>query len=161
MARTDVPNISIDNAQIRFRNFTGEPTKFDKVGGKRTFSVVLDSETAERLRDDGWNVKTWEPDGAEEPMYHLPVEISYKIYPPKILMISGNKKTRLQEDTVSALQYAEFTKLQLIIRPYCWEVNGKSGIKAYLKAMYATIEEDEFEKDYRNLEEDDDEEIPF
>lgn len=160
MARTDVPNISIDNAQIRFRNFTGEPTKFDKAGGKRTFSVILDPEMADKLRDDGWNVKSWEPEGADEPIYHLPVEISYKIYPPKIWMISGNKKTMLQEDTISALQYAEFTKVQLIIRPYCWEVNGKSGIKAYVKAMYVTIEEDEFEKEYRNLE-DDDEELPF
>lgn len=160
MARTDVPNISIDNAQIRFRNFTGEPTKFDKAGGKRTFSVILDPEMAEKLREDGWNVKSWEPEGADEPIYHLPVEISYKIYPPKIWMISGNKKTMLQEDTISALQYAEFTKVQLIIRPYCWEVNGKSGVKAYVKAMYATIEEDEFEKEYRNLE-DDDEELPF
>lgn len=160
MARTDVPNISIDNAQIRFRNFTGEPTKFDKAGGKRMFSVILDPEMAEKLREDGWNVKSWEPEGADEPIYHLPVEISYKIYPPKIWMISGNKKTMLQEDTISALQYAEFTKVQLIIRPYCWEVNGKSGVKAYVKAMYATIEEDEFEKEYRNLE-DDDEELPF
>lgn len=160
MARTDVPNISIDNAQIRFRNFTGEPTKFDKAGGKRTFSVILDAEMADKLRDDGWNVKSWEPEGADEPIYHLPVEISYKIYPPKVWMISGNKKTMLQEDTISALQYAEFTKVQLIIRPYCWEVNGKSGIKAYVKAMYVTIEEDEFEKEYRNFE-DDDEEIPF
>ena len=160
MARTDVPNISIDNAQIRFRNFTGEPTKFDKAGGKRTFSVILDAEMADKLREDGWNVKSWEPEGADEPIYHLPVEISYKIYPPKIWMISGNKKTMLQEDTISALQYAEFTKVQLIIRPYCWEVNGKSGIKAYVKAMYVTIEEDEFEKEYRNFE-DDDEETPF
>ena len=160
MARTDVPNISIDNAQIRFRNFTGEPTKFDRAGGKRTFSVILDPEMADKLREDGWNVKSWEPEGADEPIYHLPVEISYKIYPPKIWMISGNKKTMLQEDTISALQYAEFTKVQLIIRPYCWEVNGKSGIKAYVKAMYVTIEEDEFEKEYRNFE-DDDEEIPF
>ena len=160
MARTDVPNISIDNAQIRFRNFTGDPTKFDKAGGKRTFSVILDPEMADKLREDGWNVKSWEPDGADEPIYHLPVEISYKIYPPKVWMISGNKKTMLQEDTISALQYAEFTKVQLIIRPYCWEVNGKSGIKAYVKAMYVTIEEDEFEKEYRNFE-DDDEEIPF
>jgi hypothetical protein len=160
MARTDVPNISIDNAQIRFRNFTGEPTKFDKAGGKRTFSVILDPDMADKLRDDGWNVKSWEPEGADEPIYHLPVEISYKIYPPKVWMISGNKKTMLQEDTISALQYAEFTKVQLIIRPYCWEVNGKSGIKAYVKAMYVTIEEDEFEKEYRNFEDDEDE-LPF
>lgn len=160
MARTDVPNISIDNAQIRFRNFTGEPTKFDKVGGKRTFSVVLDADLAQKLREDGWNVKSWEPEGADEPVYHLPVEVSYKLYPPKVLLKSGNKKTMLNEDTISALQYAGFEKIQLIIRPYCWEVNGKSGIKAYVKSMYVTIVEDEFEKEYRDLDEDD-EDIPF
>lgn len=163
MARNNVPNVNIENAQIRFRNFTGEPTKFNKVGGKRTFSVVLDPETAQSLSDDGWNVKVWEPEGSDEPVYHLPVEASYNLYPPKIYMISGNKKTLLTEDTVAALQYAEFSNVDIIIRPYCWEVNEKSGVKAYVKSMYVTIVEDEFEKKYRDLESDesDDDDTPF
>ena len=164
MARNNVPNVNVENAQIRFRNFTGEPTKFNKAGGKRTFSVVLDAETAQNLIEDGWNVKTWEPEGADEPIYHLPVEASYNLYPPKIFMISGNKKTLLTEDTVAALQYAEFSNVDLIIRPYCWEVQGKSGIKAYVKSMYVTIVEDEFEKKYRDLDQDsgdDDDDTPF
>ena len=164
MVRNNVPNVNIENAQIRFRNFTGEPTKFNKAGGKRTFSVVLDAETAQKLSEDGWNVKTWEPEGADEPLYHLPVEASYNLYPPKIWMISGHKKTLLTEDTVAALQYAEFANVDLIIRPYCWEVQGKSGVKAYVKSMYVTIVEDEFEKKYRDLDDDeteDDEDVPF
>ena len=162
MVRNNVPNVSIEDAKIRFRNFTGEPTKFNKAGGKRTFSVVLEEETAKRLMEDGWNVKTWEPEGSDEPMYHLQVEASYNLYPPKIYMISGNKKTLLTEDTIAALQYAEFSKVDLIIRPYCWEVQGKSGFKAYVKSMYVTIVEDEFEKKYRDLDDDEmDDEMPF
>lgn len=163
MTRNNVPNVNIENAKIRFRNFTGEPTKFNKVGGKRTFSVVLEPETAQALMEDGWNVKTWEPEGSDEPLYHLPVEASYNLYPPKIYMISGNKKTLLTEDTIAALQYAEFSNVDLIIRPYCWEVQGKSGVKAYVKSMYVTIVEDEFEKKYRDLDNDEetDDELPF
>ena len=165
MARNNVPNVSIENAQIRFRNFTGEPTKYNKVGGKRTFSVVLDPDMAQTLMEDGWNVKTWEPEGADEPLYHLPVEASYNLYPPKIFMISGHKKTLLTEETLAALQYAKFERVDLIIRPYCWEVNEKSGVKAYVKSMYVTIVEDEFEKKYKDFEDDsdgdDDDDAPF
>lgn len=163
MTRNNVPNVNIENAKIRFRNFTGDPTKFNKSGGKRTFSVVLESDTAQKLQEDGWNVKVWEPEGADEPVYHLPVEASYNLYPPKIWMISGNKKTLLTEDTIAALQYAEFSNVDLIIRPYCWEVQGKTGVKAYVKSMYVTIVEDEFEKKYRDFddEEDDNGDTPF
>ena len=39
-----------------------------------------------------------------------------------------------------------------MIRPYNWEVNGRTGIKAYVKTLYAEIEDDPFEKKYETEE---------
>lgn len=166
MARNNVNNICIENARIIFRNFSGEPTTFNKNGGKRTFSVVLDEDTAVRLREDGWNVKPLKSrDPDEPPAFHLSVEASYRNYPPRVYLIAGKKKTELTEDTISTLDYAEIKNADIIINPYSWEVQGKSGIKAYLKTMYVTVVEDEFEKKYRDYGDDsddeDDGELPF
>lgn len=158
-----VNNISMEGVRILFRNFAGAPDKYNKAGGKRSFSILLDEDTALRLKEDGWNVKPLKArDEEEEPHYHLPVEASYKQYPPRIYLIAGKRKTELKEDTVSTLDYAEIGNVDITIRPYCWEVNEKHGVKAFVKNMYVTIVEDEFEKKYRDLgDEDDGTDLPF
>lgn len=163
MDRKYVNNISVENGRIIFRNFSGEPDKYNKTGGKRTFSLVLDEETALRLKEDGWNVKPLKSrDPDDPPQYQLSVEASYKSYPPRIYLIAGKRKTELTEETIGSLDYAEIKNVDLTIRPYFWDVNGKQGIKAYVKNMYVTIVEDEFEKKYRDYGDDEeDDEIPF
>lgn len=148
-----VRNFSIENCRIIFRNFSGKQSDFNPAG-RRNFSVVLDKETADSLKEDGWNVKTRSPKNPDdETLYSLPVAVSYDNFPPKIFIISGNIKTELDESSVSAIDYAEIENVDLVIRPYHWETNGKTGIKAYVKSMYVTVVKDEFQDKYSEFEE--------
>ena len=161
MAKSKVGNISVENARIIFRNFSGKESKFN-ARGKRNFCLILDNNDAENLKEIGWNIKYLNPrDPDDPPQAYLQVSVAFDNFPPKIWLVSGGKKTELNEDTVSVLDYAEIENVDIIVRPYTWEVNGKGGIKAYVKNMYVTIVENEFEKKYRNLEEDDEEDCPF
>ena len=129
-------DIKIENAKIKFRNFSGREKEYNPKG-RRNFSVILDDETAERLLADGWNVKPDRYDG-----HTLPVAVEFKNFPPKIVQISGSNKVILTEKQVGLLDDAEIINIDLKIRPYNYNVNGKAGIKAYCKTMYVTIEED-------------------
>lgn len=162
MANQRIPNISVESARIIFRNFAGKESKFN-AKGKRNFCLVLDNDVAEDLKDIGWNIKYLSPrDPDDAPQAYLQVAVAFDNFPPKIWLITGGKKTELTEDTISVLDYAEIENVDVIVRPYVWEVNGKSGVKAYVKNMYVTIAENEFEKKYRNLDEEDTgEDLPF
>ena len=146
MAYKKTNNVMIENARLIFKNFSGEESKFNR-GGNRNFCVVLDPEVADDLIKDGWNVRFLRPrEDGEEPTPYLQVSVMFGNFPPKVIMIAGKNKTPLDAN------------VDLIIRPYNWEVNGKEGVKAYLKTMYVEIEQDVFAGKYDALDDDD---LPF
>lgn len=153
--------LTIENAKIIFRNFKGEGRTYNPEG-KRNFCVILDDmDIADQLKSDGWNVKMLQPrEEGDAPTPYLQCEVSYKNRPPMIKMITSKNQTVLDEDTVSMLDYADIKHVDVILSPYNWEVNGKSGVKAYVKTMYVVIEEDAFASKYDSYS-DTDGDLPF
>lgn len=143
--------IVLEDARILFRNFSGEEGRFN-AKGDRNFNVVLDPEVAEAMEKDGWNVKYLQPrEEEDQPQPILKVKVKYPSTgknPPRIILITSKGKTPLDESMVNILDWAEIELVDMIIRPYEWDINGKTGVTAYLKSIYVTIREDELEKKY-------------
>ena len=145
--------VLMEGVRIIFRNFSGKEGKYNREGD-RNFAVLLDDETANVMAGDNWNVKWLQPrneDEEETPQAYLPVSLSYKGRPPRVVVITSRGRTNLDDTQVEMLDWAMIVNVDLIVRPYEWLVNGKTGIKAYCQSIYVTIEEDELERKYGDL----------
>lgn len=151
--------VQIDDARIIFRNFAGREGQYNREGD-RNFGVVLPMDIATAMEEDGWNIKYLRArEEGEEPTPWVQVSVSYKGRPPRVVMIThrGNPpvpvRTTLSEELVELLDYADLSSVDLILNPYQWAVSGKTGVKAYLKTIFAKVQQDELEQRYADLEE--------
>lgn len=160
-------NLNVENAVMIYKNFSGNPTRVNPAGGKRTFSLALNKEFAERLSDMGWNVKvkevrdqlaegemtrtvSWQDYVAsyqtefDHALIYTEIVVNEKSeYPPKIYKVSefnGEKTMALMPpDQWYRLDESELTNVDISIHPYA---HGRSlanpdAKKGYLKTLYA------------------------
>lgn len=150
-------NITLEDARLIFKNFAGKQTEFNSEGD-RNFGVLLDDELAKELENDGWNVKYLKPrEDAEDPEYRQPwlkVKVKYGKIPPIAVLINSRGKIRLDEDNINQLDWTRISNVDLVIRPYNYPATNFSpaGVAAYLKAIYVTVQEDDLESKYANIE---------
>jgi hypothetical protein len=138
----------IEDARIIFRNFAGKEGQYNREGD-RNFAVVLTEDVAHQMLADGWNVRYLEAreEGDADTPY-ISVAVNFNNRPPRVVLLTSTTRTQLDEASVEVLDWADIQTADLIARGYDWNVNGKSGTKAYLQSLFVTIEEDALERKY-------------
>ena len=137
--------LQIDDARIVYRNFSGTGSKFNREGDRNFAVVIPDQDTADELVNRGWNVKIKPPrDEDDAPFMFLPVKIKFNERGPKVYLQSGEKTVELDEEGIDCLDDVDILEVDLDIRPYDWEVNGKQGRTAYLQSIHVVQEIDRF-----------------
>ena len=137
--------LQIDDARIVYRNFSGTGSKFNREGDRNFAVVIPDQDIADELVNRGWNVKIKPPrDEDDTPFMFLPVKIKFNERGPKVYLQSGDKMVELDEESIDCLDDVDILSVDLDIRPYDWEVNGKQGRTAYLQSIHVVQEIDRF-----------------
>lgn len=140
--------LQIDDARIIYRNFAGRGDKFNREGDRNFAVVIPEEEMAAQLTDLGWNVKIKPArDDGDTPFMFLPVKVKFNGRGPNVYLQTGRNKNRLDEESVDILDDIDIVSVNLDIRPYDWNVNGKSGRTAYLQAIEVIQDVDRFAGD--------------
>ena len=150
--------LQIDDARLVFRNFAGAASKFNRAGDRNFAVVIPDQETADALIKEGWNVKIKPPrDEQDDPFMYLTVKVKFNDRGPKCYLTCGDAPAREliphddpDEDMVGILDEIDIRSVDLDIRPYDWDVNGKQGRTAYLQSIHVVQEVDRFAARFSN-----------
>ena len=137
--------LQIDDARIIYRNFSGVASKFNREGDRNFAVVIPNQEIADALIEEGWNVKIKPPrEEGDSPFIYLPVKIKFNDRGPSVYLQTGDAVNKLNEDTVDCLDKIDISNVNLDVRPYDREVNGKTGRTAYLQSLQVIQEVDRF-----------------
>lgn len=138
--------VQIEDAKITFRNFKGKKTNYSPEG-RRTFHVILPEDVARDLESLGWNIRWPKPESGLLPSTEIIVAFE-GAFPPKIYQKTSKNTVKLTEDLVGELDNLDIEKVDMIVTPYNWNVNGKRGVKGYLKTLFVFVKEDPLELKY-------------
>ena len=140
--------LQIDDARIIYRNFAGRGDKFNREGDRNFAVVIPEEEMAAQLTDLGWNVKIKPArEEGDMPSMFLPVKVKFNRRGPNVYLQTGRNKNRLDEESIGLLDDIDIVSVNLDIRPYDWDVNGKSGRTAYLQNIEVIQDVDRFAGD--------------
>ena len=141
----EIPPLNIRDAHIVKRNFAGRFEDYNREGNRYFTIRIDDPEMAAALIADGLKIREGKRRSEDDDhRWYMDIRVAFNdYYPTKICVYSGNVKRELNEETVGMLDRVRILKADMTIRARYWDVNGKSGYKAYLKVIHVTIEEED------------------
>lgn len=141
--------LQFDDAKIIYRNFAGVGSKFNREGDRNFAVIIEDEDVANELIEAGWNIKIKPPrDEEDTPFMYLPVKVKFNDRGPSVYLESGSANRKLDEESIACLDDIDILSVDLDIRPFDWEVNGKTGRTAYLQSIRVIQEIDRFAARY-------------
>ena len=141
--------LQIDDARIIFKNFEGRGDKFNREGDRNFSLLIEDPDTADAMIKEGWNVRIKPArDEDEPPFMRLPIKVKFSDYGPNVYLITGDRRNELDEESIGCLDNIDIESVDMDIRPYDWEVNGKTGRAAYLQSIEVIQNIDRFAAGY-------------
>ena len=144
--------LQIDDCRIIYRNFAGRGSKYNREGDRNFAVVIPDEEMADELTNLGWNVKIKPPrEDGDTPFMFLPVKVKFNDRGPNVYLKTGNVQNKLDEESVGLLDNIDIISVDLDIRPFDWDVNGKQGRTAYLQSIRVIQDVDRFAGDDGNF----------
>lgn len=158
MNKKERRELIFEDAEIIYPNFSGRPGEFNRQGDRNFNIVIHDSEKAEALLEEGWNIKIKTPKVNEGNSYYLlPVAVSYheegsglEFLNPKAYLITGRRKKLLDASTIGCLDRINSETVDVIISggtPYDRR-DGTKGIKAWLSEIYVVARENHIADKY-------------
>lgn len=148
--------LQITDARIVYRNFSGASSKFNREGDRNFSLVVDDEEIHNALVENGWNVKVKPPrDEDEMPFITMPVKVKFNDRGPVAYLESDGNMVKLDEESIGMLDDIDIESIDMDIRPYDWEMNGKTGRSAYLQGIWVKQKVDRFAARYARMTDED------
>lgn len=163
--------------EILFCNLEGRADLYNDKGDRNFRVKFNDDDFAKTIAEDGWNVKIYTPKTDKyDPYYYLDVTSKFRVDSPRVLrdpeihMINSKNDIVLNESNMGDLdakfRAKEVVACDLILHPSPWrnpKFGAGEGITAYLKQMWAVVNDSPFADRYanRNNNFDNDLEVPF
>ena len=159
MARERIDDVTIRGAsgtQLIFRNFAGEAGKYNNAGD-RNFCLIIDEELAGELQSKGFSIKRTKAREDYDSVPYIKIKVGYTLkdgtdnpYPPKIYKIDSTGMRSLDKTNVKLLDGARISKVELVFSGYQYQDRdtGETRYSAYLRNLYAEIQENDLEREY-------------
>lgn len=153
--RVESPKLYLDDVELLprpFMNFAGREGKYN-AEGERSFHIRITEEDAQSLKAQGWTkIRLPGPEDLERGYGpSIEVTIRYTKKPPHVVLVTSAGHTELGEKDLDVLEQLEIERMDVAINGYVWENEQGSGIKPYLKTLYAIVAEDPIEARYNAM----------
>jgi hypothetical protein len=136
--------LQINDARITYKNFTGAGDRFNREGDRNFALIIPSEEIKDALINDvneygaAWNVKIKPPrEDGDDPFMYMNVKVKFTAFGPNVYLKSGNAEpVRLDEESIECLDQMDIASVDLDIRAYDDEINGRGFRSAYLQSIY-------------------------